>query len=312
MIKVGVVNIDTSHPMSFAGYMNQSSHARYTAIYNDGFRGQDEVDGFIQKFGVEKQCQSIEELAKITDIGFIQGCNWNKHLVQAKPFLDLGKPVFIDKPMVGNITDCLKVEKMAAEGKIILGSSSVRYCQEVMNFLSIPESDKGKTLTLYGTAGVDEFNYAIHIVEGLSALAGARALSCKYIGKSHADGCTSETYFVQYENGVTAVYNTCHGIWQPFEVVALTTKNTYSFRIDSGKLYASLLDRIFDFLESGKLMASVSEITDSIRIMLAGKISREQGGKTIHLSEIPEDDPGFDGDAFEKGYATAASKMYLL
>jgi hypothetical protein len=71
MIKIGVVNIDVSHPKAFPEYLKQGNRARYVAVYNDGFRGDDEVEGFIKKYNLEKRCQSIEELAEMVDIGFV-------------------------------------------------------------------------------------------------------------------------------------------------------------------------------------------------------------------------------------------------
>ncbi|MDD4557306.1 MAG: hypothetical protein PHX89_00005, partial [bacterium] len=105
MIKIGIINIDTSHPITFAEYLKKGKRARYTAIYNDGFRSEAEVEGFISKYGLERRCSSIEELADCVDIGFVQGCNWDRHLSQAKLFLAGGKPVFIDKPIVGSLSD---------------------------------------------------------------------------------------------------------------------------------------------------------------------------------------------------------------
>ena len=312
MIRIGVVNIDVSHPKSFSEYLKLGDRARYVAVYNDGFRGDDEVEGFIKSAGLEKRCGSIEELADMVDIGFVQGCNWDLHLKHAQPFIDRKKPVFIDKPIVGKLADCGKLEKLAAAGKVILGSSSVRYSQEVVDFLKKPESEVGKILNIFGTAGVDEFNYAIHVVEAIGGILGTGAASTKFVAGTTIDGKTNETFFVKYASGATATYCVTYGLWQPFEIVVTTTKGTFHFKIDTGKIYAALLDRICDYMETGKnTLAPIVNITESVKIMLAGRISRARNGVEVKLSDIPKDDPGFDGAVFEKGYAAAAKKMYL-
>ena len=38
MIRIGAVNIDTSHPLAFSEYLLKGNRARYVAVYNDGFR----------------------------------------------------------------------------------------------------------------------------------------------------------------------------------------------------------------------------------------------------------------------------------
>lgn len=312
MIRIGVVNIDVSHPKAFAEYLQKSSRARYTAIYNDGFRGEDEVQAFMKTYKLEKRFETIEEMADNVDIGFIQGCNWDKHLEHAAGFLKKGKPVFIDKPIAGSLKDCKELEHLAAQGNIILGSSSVRYAGEIAEFISRPEEERGKIMNILGTSGVDEFNYAIHIVEAIGGLGGSGALFSKYVGRSEIDGKICETFFVKFSNGITATYNTFQGKWMPFEIVIMTTVDTYRFRIDTSKIYGALLDRICDYMESGvNTLAPVNAITESVKIMLAARISREKGGSEVNLADIPEDDPGYDGYKFEREYASTAKKIYL-
>lgn len=70
MIRIGVVNIDVSHPLAFAGELNKGNRAKYVAVFNDGFRGDDEVNSFVEKKGLEKICHSIDELADYVDVGW--------------------------------------------------------------------------------------------------------------------------------------------------------------------------------------------------------------------------------------------------
>jgi len=312
MIRIGCVNIDTSHPKAFAEYLRKGSRARYVAVYNDGFRGDDEVQGFIKAYGLERRCESVEDLAEVSDIGFIQGCDWDRHLELSLPFLKRGKPVFIDKPAVGSLADCAKLEELAASGAPVLGSSSVRYAEEIVAFSKRPESEAGRILNVFGTAGVDEFNYAIHIVEAFGGLLGPTAVSTQFLGSSSVDGKRSESFFMKLSSGASASYCLTYGLWQPFEIVVTTTKGTFQFRIDTAKIYGALLDRICDFMEGGaNALAPVPSLTNSIKAMLAGRVSRERGGGEVLISGIPSDDPGFDGAAFAKSYAQAAGKLYI-
>ena len=312
MIRIGVVNIDVSHPKAFSSYLMKGNRARYVAVFNDGFREDDEVEGFVKSANLEKRCASVEELAAMVDIGFIQGCNWDKHLAYAQPFIDLGKPVFIDKPMVGSMPDVRKVEELLAKGAKIIGSSSARYCYEIADFLAIPVETRGEIVHIQGTSGVDEFNYGVHIVEAIGGLMKNGALSCKFTGRAEVGGKSCESYLITYANGVTAEYALFIGTWQPFVITIMTTKTTYTFKVDSGKLYQAMLDRICDKLEGKEdTLAPIPDILESIKVMLAGKISRENGGKEVKLTEIPEDYRGYDGYEFEVGYAAAAKKIYL-
>jgi hypothetical protein len=56
------------------------------------------------------------------------------------------------------------------------------------------------------------------------------------------------------------------------------------------------------------MMASLEDMLTSIEIMLAGKMSRENGGADVDPNNIPEDYAGFDGYEFWVGYAAAQRK----
>ncbi len=311
MIRIGVVNLDVSHPLAFSQLLLKGDRARYVAVYNDGFRTDPEVEGFVRLRGLEKRCQTVEELADMVDVGFIQGCNWDKHLSYVQPFLDRNKPVFIDKPMVGSMADIRRLEDLMAKGLKVMGSSSMRYARELQEFLAIPEEERGRILNIMGTCGVDEFNYAVHIVESIGALVQA-PVSVRYAGSGEKEGKRTETYHVSFADGTTATYIHVTGLWLPCDLLVTTTKTVYPIHIDVDGVYQQLLDRICDELETGHSgLAPVADILDSVKILLAGRLSRQRGGQEVRLEDIPEDDPGYDGAAFEKEYARNAAPICL-
>ncbi len=312
MIRIGVCNIDVSHPKAFTEILHAENRARYVAVYNDGFRGDDEVEAFIKLRGLEKRCATMEELAACSDIVFVQDCNWDKHLTHAEPVIRAGKPVFIDKPMVGNVRDMKKLRSWIDAGAVVVGSSSLRYADDVQKFMALPAEERGEIINVHVTCGVDEFNYAIHAAAMIGGvLRGAE--SCAFLGNTDAGGVHAESFRAQYACGATADFTITHGVWQPCWLTVMTTKG--SRVLDGTGAYKPMLDKICTFMETGSRqqagLAEIDDIFESIRIMLAGRISRAQGGGYVPLCEIPEDDPGFDGFEFERGYAAAAKKIYL-
>lgn len=313
MIRVGAVNIDTSHPMGFADSMKKDGRMRYVGVYNDSFRSDEEVDGFIARYRLEKRCQTLEELAQMCDIGFIQGCNWDDHLRCALPFIRMGKPVFLDKPAVGSLKDCLAVMELVKQGAVIIGSSSARYAFEIQDFLKLPKEDRGDIITVIGTSGVDEFNYGIHIAEAIGGIMGRGARSVRYMGRGQAKGAYSESYFIQFQDGKSGIYTTLTGTWQPFALIVITTKNTFTFKIDPMRLYDALMEQIADYME-GKpnRLVPIDAILESVKIMLAGSASRAKEGIPVRLCQLTDKDPSFDGTRFWKEYGAASGPMYAL
>lgn len=313
MIKIGAVTLDTSHPMGFAGELEKyCMDMKYEYVYDNGFRERSEGDWFVKRFGLAGRVENIEDMADKVDIGFIHACNWDKHLDEAEPFIKSGKPVMIDKPMVGSVRDIKRLRKLAEDGAVILGSSSARYADEITAFLNRPVEARGEIVSIFGTCGVDEFNYGIHIVEIFSELAGAKGVSCRFNGCSddiHGNKC--EMYSVKFENGVCGTYHITSGRWHPFDITVMTTTGTFSFRIDSSKIYVAFLREIYRELTYKKSnLADIETLINCTEIMLCGKKSRdEKNGAVVNVSDL-EDKDAFDGDAFERVYGGNATLMY--
>ena len=312
MKKIGLVDIDVSHPKAFSAKIDELSlPMNYTGVVNYGFREEDEVEAFAKSRGA-KVYKTIEEMVNEVDVGFVQSCNWDKHLGYAMPFIEAGKPVFIDKPMVGSVADVRRVRELAAAGATFLGSSAMRYAPEIDAYLAGLAAKGGKVLHIFVSCGIDEFNYGIHIGEIISRIAGVPAATCRYAGKSdEIDGMYTETFFATFENGIGATYSICTPRHQTFEVSIMSTLGAESFRLAPLDSYGAMLSGIANALEGKENpIADVNTITDAILMMLAGKLSRDKGGEVVNLADLP-DDLGFDGAAFEKAYAAAAKKMYI-
>ena len=313
MKKIGLVNIDTSHPLSWAQKMaeNPELNMQYSMVYNDSFRGDDEVNWLINKYNMDGRASSVEELAEKCDIGFVQSCNWEKHVEEALPFIKADKPVFLDKPFVGSVKDIKRIRELVNDGANIIGSSSARYAAEIQEFLAQPVEERGEVVSVYVESGVDEFNYSVHAGEILSELAGSRAVSCKFVGATERAGAKCEIFNVRFENGVIGTYCTYLSAHRPFNVSVITTKGSHCYTIDSSKIYMALLTRVSEMLKTGeKTTADVEQILNVSEFMLCGKRSRDfENGREVKIEELHEDD-AFDGFAFSERYGSRAGVIY--
>lgn len=314
MIKIGGVSLDVSHPLGFCEELEKycmDMKYEYVAKASD-FRQECEVDWFVKRFNLAGKVDKIDDMVDKVDVGFIQSCNWDKHLEQAMPFIKAGKPVFIDKPVIGNLKDAETLKKLVDDGAYIIGSSSARHADEIQAFLKKPVEERGEILSIFGTCGVDEFNYSIHIVEIFAEIAGCKAVSCSYNGKCVAsDGKHVESYTIKFENGIIATYNTFIGGWRPFHLTIMTTKGSYQIAVDSSKIYVALLRELYRELTYKKSnLASIDDLINCSLIMLCGKKSRDElNGKEVSLNELTYEDK-YDGYEFEKEYGARASIIY--
>jgi len=311
MIKIGGVSIDVSHPKGFS--LEIEKHCmdmKYEYICKESFRSDKEAEWFKNRFSLAGIESSISDMADKVDIGFVQSCNWEKHLQQAMPFIQKGKPVFIDKPIVGSVKDIERLRELVKNGADIRGSSSARYAQEIRDFKSKSKDEVGEIISIYATCGLDEFNYGIHVVEILSQIAGSMGKSCKFVGASKTD-IRCEIYNIEFENGIMGTYHLSHGVWQPFHVTIMTTKGTYSFDIDVGNIYKSLLCELYNKqMGRDNNLADIETLINCTQIMLCGKKSRDElNGADVSIDMLGTDDK-FDGYEFEREYAKTAADIY--
>lgn len=311
MVKIGCVSIDVSHPLGFAKELEKNCmDMKYEYLCKESFRSDEEALWFKNKFSLATVETDISAMADKADIGFVQSCNWEKHLDQAMPFIERGVPVFIDKPIVGSMKDIARLRKLVKNGADIRGSSSARYAEEIRNFISKGSEETGEVVSVYATCGLDEFNYGIHVVEIISEIAGAKGVSCRFTGRTNT-AVPCETYNIYFENGVIGTYHVTLGQWQPFHVIIMTTKATYSFEIDIDKIYCSLLKELYN-KQVGRAnnLADIETLINCIHIMLCGKKSRDElNGDIVSIDMLGEDDK-YDGYKFEEEYSKTAADIY--
>lgn len=312
MLKFGAVTIDVSHPAGFASKLLEGDRARYTAVFNDCFRTKEEVEAFSEQFDATIY-DDLDEMIDNIDLGLIHCCNWDKHLDYVMHFVRKGKPVFVDKPIVGNMNDLRRIVELEKNGARILGTSALRYAYEVRDVKAKLEESGTEPIFVSTTVGVDEFNYAIHAVELICGIMPSDPVSCRFVGTSMVEGAyPAESYFVRFASGATAIYTAVDKKFLLCHTTVLTSGTMASdmnFTVNNLKLYDAMLPEICNAMEGlDSLLIPVSEMAKPIKVLLAGKASKENGGVEVALDSPLLEETSFDGYAFEEGYADAARK----
>lgn len=317
MYKIGAITLDTSHPLAFAEILRDNPRGRYTAVYNDGFRERDELEAFAKRFNL-KICGTLEELIECVDIGFIHNCNWDKHLAVVETFAKAGKPVFVDKPIAGNVQDLNRFLELDRSGAEIVGTSAMRYHPDVDRIRREVTEAGGQIIHMDAAIGMGEFDYAIHAVETICGLIQDKPLSCQWIGAGTAAGHSCHSYFIRFAGGATAIFHHLPNKYVESQIMVLSAGGNVTNRHDCSLVlgpggYEAMLERVLDVLDGNRnCMASVENMIDAVTILLAGKASRNMGGIEVSLDSSAVAAVGYDGNAFEESYAAAAGKLYVV
>jgi len=244
---------------------------------------------------------SLEDMVRDVDAAIIHGVDWDTHVAKARPFIEAGKPVLIDKPFAGNVGDLRQIADWIRQGARITGGSALRFCGELRAWLDLPVEQRGTPHTAFVGCGVDEFNYGIHAYAFLSAIMGPGIKTVRHLGAG-----AQRRIQLKWEDGRQGILSLGQlAAWIPTHASVVTEKNVAQMIPDINRLYRSLLQSCLPVLagESGAAAASASWLEPEFAAV-AARLSWENGDREVALAELPVA-AGYDGAAFAAGYRKA-------
>ena len=310
--RIGLVGLCTSHPQNWVPLIRELvasglADAEITAAWDSG---ETRPEGFAAEFCKEHQIPhaagGLAEMVDRVDGVIVHTTNWDRHVEQARPFVDAGKSVLIDKPVVGNLADANQLLDWAQQGARITGGSSLRFVYEVAEFLAEPVEERGEVHTAFAGCGTDEFNYGIHAYSLLSGLMGPGARSVRYLGASG-----QKHVRVTWQDGRTGFLAVGapagRNVGLPMHVTAVTDKTVRQISVDNSRIYRALLEAVLPYLAgaAAEPPLTASELLEPELIAVAARESWRGGGGEVFLTDLRQDDPGYDGTQFAIGYRRA-------
>lgn len=201
------------------------------------------------------------------------------HWEMAKPFIDAGIPIFIDKPLCNNKADLDYFAAEIAKGKFIMSCSSMRYASECMTAKTdLPALGKIELITAVGKK--DWIKYGVHMLEAIfSILDDPKPISVMNSGKPNAAIVT-----INLESGLQVVIQLMMDISGTFQLTIFGQQNWKLYEIKNS--YAMFRDNIIEFIRSvkeGKPRLDFSKTEQIIKVLIAGEESLKQGGKLITI-----------------------------
>jgi len=135
-LRIGHVDLDTSHPQNWIPIERQLGHEVVGVfdggtVYPEGY-----ADEFAARLDILHVYRSLPEMAGAVDLAIIHSANWDLHVERARPFVEKGKGVLIDKPIAGNLRDVNTLREWAISGAKVSGGSSLRFSFDIRDFLA--------------------------------------------------------------------------------------------------------------------------------------------------------------------------------
>lgn len=303
--KLGLVGLCTSHPGSWLPVIRKMTEEKIVdvevvAAWDSGeTRPENFAKEFCKEFSVPNAVKNSLDMMDMVDGVIVHTTNWDKHIAQARPFVEAGKAVLVDKPLAGNMKDLNQLLDWAKQGKRITGGSSLIYTKEVKEFLAKPVAERGEVHAAYSCIGVDDFNYGIHAYAMVSCLMGPGISSVRYITSSR-----QKHIAIKWANGNTALLTVGKAAWLPFNLTVVTDKNVEFIKADTSLIYRSLLEAELPYL-TGKTDVPpmpFDALVEPEKTALAARMSWMNNGQEIFLTDLRSDGEGYDGNQFAIEY----------
>ncbi|MFO7612665.1 MAG: Gfo/Idh/MocA family oxidoreductase [Clostridia bacterium] len=205
-----------------------------------------------------------------------------EHVDRARPFIEAGIPVFIDKPMCDNEEDLRTFVKWHRDGRKFMSSSSMRYStgfEKLRNSTEHLGNLKYVTITTPKTWE----RYGIHALEGIYPILGPGFISVRNTGDEKRN-----IVHLKHSCGADIVIAAIYDMFGSFGKVMLAGDKSFEF-VESGGAYHSFraqLEAFISYLRTGEPPFDFSETIECMKIIAGGIKSRQQGGREIFLEDI--------------------------
>ncbi|MCY2987770.1 MAG: Gfo/Idh/MocA family oxidoreductase [Planctomycetota bacterium] len=291
VLRVGIIGLTTSHVPAFTNLLNDPqasgdlADVKVVAGFTGGIQDNPDSWGRREKYTDElrnrgiKIYDSIPELVKHVDAVLLEEVDGRPHLEMARPVIEAGKPLFIDKPLAGTLADCIEIFRLAKEKHVpCFSASSLRFSAGSLAARG-GNSPFGqiKSCTAQGPMSIephhpDLFWYGIHGCETLFTIMGpgcqtvTREAQGKVVGV-WADGRTG-TFVAGKDYGADVVGTQSSG------------------RTGGYEGYKPLVVAICQFFKTGKPPVSMEETLEIYTFMEAADESKRQAGKPVSMADV--------------------------
>ncbi|NLX56642.1 MAG: Gfo/Idh/MocA family oxidoreductase [Planctomycetaceae bacterium] len=296
-MRIGIIGLDTSHAVAFTKEFNgtdapsELQGMRVVAAYPQGsadiqssVQRVPEYTRTVQELGV-RIVDSIDQLVEQVDAVLLESNDGRPHLEQALPVFRARKPMFIDKPLAGSLTDAVAIF-LAAEHfqSPVFSSSSLRYLP------GAPEARQGAVGDVLGCDAFspcsleethpDLYWYGIHGVELLFTVMGT---GCQQVRRVAEPG--TDLVVGVWDQGRIGTFR---GIRPPAHhdyggTVFGSTGTQYLGKFAG---YGPLVVQIGLFFRSGQPPVSKDETLEIFAFMTAADVSKQQGGAAVSIESV--------------------------
>ncbi len=296
MIRLGIVDFDTSHAVEFTKRLNHVGIGEDQWV--EGARVVAGVPGrsaiapevipknleTLRGYGITILDDPADLFGKV-DAVLIEAVDGGVHLDRAMPFLEKGMPTYVDKPFTCSLADARALVKVAMERHVpLMSSSSLRYAPEVV----AAAGGDGPVGTIvgvstYGPAMLHPrnpglFHYGIHPVEILYTLMGPGCVRLTCLAEKGAEVVTGV-----WSDGRVATVRGLRDGKHDYGFTVFGSNGVKTEGVSSKFIYRELLKKVVAMFETKQLPIDLRETLEIVAFIEAARRSGEANGSAVEV-----------------------------
>jgi hypothetical protein len=297
LLRAGIIGLDTSHVPAFTKLFNGSkadgdlAGIKVVVGYPGGTdmpASATRVEKFTQNLrdmGVEI-VDTIPKLLEKVDVVFLESVDGRIHLKEAREVFKAGKPVFIDKPLAGNLPEAIAIVELAKKHKVpFFSSSSIRFGEGIQGLVNNQETGPVLGAATWGSCSYQEgtpdmYFYGIHGIEGLFTLMGP---GCETVSRTKTKN-NDQVTGVWKDGRIGTFRGIVKGKAEYGAVVYGEKAVLQAPKSASG--YEPLCRQIGKFFRTLQPPVSAEETLEIFTFMEAADESLRQGGKPVSMVDV--------------------------
>lgn len=279
MLRIGMIGTENSHITHFTRFLNvEQRHpgVRATALVGGSSARNLEL---AELGGIETIVDEPAELVGRVDAAIVSTRDGAAHLEHARPLLEAGVPVLVDKPLAASVADARELLEISRRSSaLLLSCSALRFVPEIGHFTTA--ADEGgpvRHLHVIGPADPDSeysglFFYGIHHVEAALEILGNPAIDPESL-TVHAErrGDTVVASLWIGDAAVTITFVTPDGRTRvPFHATAVRQGSVVSRDLTlTGDYNAPALTEFLAAVEAGTVARSPEQLVAPVVVLSA-------------------------------------------
>lgn len=233
-----------------------------------------------------------EDVIGEVDAVFIATDDGFDHVRRARPFIEAGLPVFVDKPLALSVADLRTFIGWQRAGARLLSSSGLRYAPEIApHHAGRTDAAVGDLRWISGVSCKTWERYGIHLLEPIARILGPGFLSVRLetspapVGESAA---AVEVAYLTHRSGVHITLPVIYDGGATFGTLHLCgTAGQITLRLtDTYAAFRGQLLSFVDYVRTGATPYPFAETIELMCVLIAGIRSRTAGSRSVPIAEI--------------------------